>query len=70
MAKLWYFQEGGLEKHLRDIAAMLQVSGELINTELIDHWALQLGVTSEWQIVMRRLRDRQAEQPEIESGNG
>ena len=27
VGKLWYYDEGGSEKHLRDIAAILQVSG-------------------------------------------
>ena len=36
LAKLWYYREGGSEKHLRDIAAMLQVSGEQIEMPYID----------------------------------
>ena len=53
-----YYQEGGSEKHLRDIAAMLRVSGDQIDTTYIDHWAAQLGLTREWQAVVERLRER------------
>jgi hypothetical protein len=55
IGKLWYYQEGGSEKHLRDVAAMLQVSGDEIDKEYIDHWARQLGLQEEWQAVLDRL---------------
>jgi hypothetical protein len=55
IAKLWYYQDGGSEKHLRDIAAMLQVSGDEIDKEYIDRWVRQLGFTVEWQAVLDRL---------------
>ena len=56
IGKLWYYREGGSEKHLRDIAAMLQVSGEEIDKEYISHWTQQLDFTEEWQAVLDRLR--------------
>ena len=59
VGKLWYYHEGGSEKHLRDIAGMLQVSGDEIDTGYVDHWALQLGLTEEWQAVLGRLRERE-----------
>ncbi len=55
IAKLWYYQDGGSEKHLRDVAAMLQVSGDDIDREYINHWVQQLGFTEEWQAVLDRL---------------
>ena len=55
LAKLQYYQEGQSEKHLRDIAAMLQVSGDEIDKTYIDHWAGQLGIMKEWRIVLDRL---------------
>jgi hypothetical protein len=55
LAKLQYYQEGESEKHLRDIAAMLQVSGDEIDKSYIEHWAVQLGVTREWQTVLDRV---------------
>jgi len=56
IGKLWYYQDGGSEKHLRDVAAMLPVSGDDIDREHINHWVQQLGFTEEWQTVLDRLR--------------
>ncbi len=56
IGKLWYYREGGSEKHLRDVAAMLQVSGDEIDKEYINHWTEQLDFTEEWQAVLNRLR--------------
>jgi hypothetical protein len=55
IGKLWYYREGGAEKHLRDIAAMLQVSGDEIDKEYIDHWTGQLGLTEPWRAILDRL---------------
>ena len=53
--KLLYFQRGGSERHLRDIAGMLRVSGAEIDTGYIDDWAQRLGVGDIWQAVRRRV---------------
>lgn len=58
LGKLWYFHEGGSDKHLRDIAAMLQISGEEIDRAYIDRWAAQLGVEEPWQAALRRLAEK------------
>ncbi len=55
LGKMWYYQEGGSEKHLRDIAAIMQVSGELVDMEYVARWAEQLGLTEIWQANLRRL---------------
>ena len=55
IAKLWYYQEGGSEKHLRDIASMFRISGDQIDKQYITHWVDQLGVKNEWQAVLDRL---------------
>jgi hypothetical protein len=55
LAKLLYYQEGGSEKHLRDIASMLRISGDEIDQTYIDHWAGQLGLVQEWHAVLDRL---------------
>jgi hypothetical protein len=52
--KLLYFQQGGSERHLRDIAGMLRVSGAEIDTRYIGDWARDLGVDDIWQAVRRR----------------
>ena len=35
---------------------MLQVSGDEIDKEYVDHWSRQLGLTEAWQAVLDRLR--------------
>ena len=55
LGKLWYYQEGGSEKHLRDIVGILRVSGDAVNQEDITRWAKQLGLVDEWQAVLSRL---------------
>jgi hypothetical protein len=55
LGKLWYYQLGGSEKHLRDIAAMLRVSGDQIDRAYIAQWADQLGLTDIWQAILSRL---------------
>ena len=52
--KLLYFQRGGSERHLRDVAGILRVSGAEIDTRYIDDWARRLGVDGLWQAVRER----------------
>ncbi|MBI4591674.1 MAG: hypothetical protein HY725_22840 [Candidatus Rokubacteria bacterium] len=52
--KLLYFQQGGSERHLRDIAGMLRVSEAEIDMRYIDEWARRLGVDGIWQVVRER----------------
>ncbi|HEU5125392.1 MAG TPA: hypothetical protein VFW05_15175 [Verrucomicrobiae bacterium] len=49
--KLEYFREGGSDKHLRDIRAMLHVSAEQINLSELNEWVQRLGVELEWRKV-------------------
>ena len=55
IGKLRYFHEGGSDKHLRDIAGILQVSGELVDRASVRRWAEKLGVTEAWDAVLSRL---------------
>ena len=57
LGKLWYFNEGGSEKHLRDIAAMLQMSGELIDDKYVELWAQRLGYAEHWRLVVDRVQN-------------
>ena len=49
--KLEYFREGSSEKHLRDIRAMLAVSGELIDHEALKEWIRRQDVWKQWEQV-------------------
>ncbi len=57
LMKLRYFQEGGSEKHLRDIASMVLVQGTNIDQGYIEVWANRLGVLNEWQLICERIRE-------------
>jgi hypothetical protein len=46
--KLLYFRDGGSDRHLRDIAGMLAVSGAEIDVGYVSEWARRLGVAEIW----------------------
>jgi len=58
LKKLFYFQEGGSDKHLRDIAGILLIQGERIDQAYLDKWAPELGVTDELDFVRAQLREK------------
>jgi hypothetical protein len=47
--KLEYFREGGSDKHLRDIRAMLNVSGDQIDRAALTEWIGRRGLHVEWK---------------------
>ena len=49
--KLEYFREGGSDKHLRDIRAMLNVSGAQLDQVALHEWIARCGVEAEWKMV-------------------
>jgi hypothetical protein len=49
--KLEYYREGGAEKHLRDIRAMLAVSGEQLDRAIMSEWIQRRGLATEWRLV-------------------
>jgi hypothetical protein len=55
--KLQYYQEGGSEKHLRDIAGVLKVQGDRIDRPYIAGWAERLGVAEIWEQILQRLNE-------------
>lgn len=55
LMKLRYYQEGGSDKHLRDIASMLLIQGPAIDRGYVSKWANELGVSAEWQFVSQRV---------------
>ncbi|MCL5966898.1 MAG: hypothetical protein M1550_06845 [Deltaproteobacteria bacterium] len=42
--KMEYFKEGGLEKHLRDIAGIIKISGKELDIVHIERWASKKGL--------------------------
>ena len=56
ISKMRYYQEGGSEKHLRDIAGVLRVQGDRIDREYIAHWVDRFHVSKVWQAILQRLQ--------------
>jgi hypothetical protein len=51
LRKLEYYREGHAEKHLRDIRAMLAVSGEQLDRVALNEWIQRRGLETEWRQV-------------------
>ena len=54
LQKLRYFRESGQERHLRDITAMLRVSGTLVDMPVLAEWIGRLSLEAEWRRVSPR----------------
>jgi len=48
LRKLEYFREGGSDKHLTDIRAMLDILGDSIDQAYLEMWIDRLDVRREW----------------------
>ncbi|MEQ1858061.1 MAG: nucleotidyl transferase AbiEii/AbiGii toxin family protein [Longimicrobiales bacterium] len=46
--KLLYYRDSGSDRHLRDIAMMLRISGDRIETSEVAQWASRLGLDAQW----------------------
>jgi hypothetical protein len=57
LRKLEYHREGGLENHLRDIRAMIAVSGEQLDRTALQDWMSRLDLNDEWRQVTGGSRD-------------
>lgn len=55
--KLQYYDQGGSDKHLRDIAAMLDVSEEQIELDRVGALAAQMELKDLWSRVSARIGD-------------
>ncbi|MFN3533264.1 MAG: hypothetical protein ACK41Q_12265 [Candidatus Brocadia sp.] len=53
--KMEYYRKGGSEKHLRDIAGILKISGDAVDRNYISEWAKRLELTDIWDAVQKRL---------------
>jgi hypothetical protein len=55
LKKLEFYREGGSDKHLRDIASMLRISGDSIDRTYLEHWGARRGVLSQWRHVLAQV---------------
>jgi hypothetical protein len=46
--KLRYFKMGGSDRHLRDIARMMEISGPTVRQSVLDDWVARLNLGDEW----------------------
>ena len=56
--KLKYYLSGRMDKHLRDIAAMLAVQGEDLDFDYIEQWAAHIGAAELWHALLDEYRRR------------
>ena len=56
--KMEYYKAGGSEKHLRDIAGILKISGEIVDWDYITEWAKRLDLTGVWDAIRERLHGK------------
>lgn len=55
LGKLLYYQDGGSEKHLRDITGMLLRMPTEVDRDYLNRFATELGVLEEWHSILRKL---------------
>jgi hypothetical protein len=53
--KMEYYREGGSEKHIRDIAGILQTMGEKIDAEYVAKWADEMGLGDIWSTILKQM---------------
>lgn len=55
LGKMWYFSEGGSDKHLRDIVGILKNTP--VDCDEVQRWAEKLGYSSIWETILKKLAD-------------
>ena len=55
LKKMDFYREGGSDKHLRDIASIIKISGNRLDFEYIASHANRLGLAGIWQQLLQRL---------------
>jgi hypothetical protein len=55
ISKLIYFEEGGSDKHLRDIAGIFAAGTQAIDRQYIERWVQSLNLANAWNAVLGRL---------------
>jgi uncharacterized protein (DUF1330 family) len=68
--KLRYYLQGRMDKHLRDIAAMLMVQGDDLDWAYLDRWAREVGAGEVWDLLVKEYRRRVRAQEQRSGGAG
>jgi len=53
--KMRYYKEGESEKHLRDIAGMMKITGDLVDRAYIEQWVHRLGLMEIWEAILKKI---------------
>ena len=56
LMKMEFFRQGSSDKHLRDIAGILKLSGDRLDIDYIEGWADQMGLETIWRTLRSRVR--------------
>jgi hypothetical protein len=56
--KLKYYLSGRMDKHLRDIAAILVVQGDNLDWDYLERWAAHSGATELWHTLLDEYQHR------------
>ncbi len=54
LGKLIYYDEGGSDKHLRDITGILLAGNQPIDYEYIERWVAHFGFSDIWKMVKKK----------------
>ena len=57
LSKMQYYEEGGSEKHLRDITSMFKTSSHKIERAYLQKWVVTLGLGETWKLILSRLEN-------------
>jgi len=55
LKKMESYRDGGSEKHLRDIASVVKISGEELDWQYLERWARDLDLDQVWKVVLERV---------------
>jgi len=55
ISKMRYYRQSEQEKHLRDIAGMMKISGDTLDRAYIARWAEEFYLTDIWHTILKRL---------------
>ncbi|MDN3514225.1 MAG: hypothetical protein NG747_07480 [Candidatus Brocadia sp.] len=53
--KMRYYKEGASEKHLRDIASMVKISGDIIDKAYIEFWTNKFNLLEIWNSILHKV---------------
>ena len=65
--KLWYYSLSQQTKHLRDITSIVIALGDGLDYKTIEYWANKKGLTSLWEDLLARIRNKKEGRSAAES---